>query len=129
MKTLNKQKLREQIEKCGLTPFAFAKKHGFKYESLRQWLNGERIAKISNIQALATALNCSVEDITDYVYDFDQTQLAQLERDREMICMFFGQMTAEQRKSVLDVVALLTKLTDNTNLTSTHPEEKSDCTS
>jgi transcriptional regulator with XRE-family HTH domain len=129
MRTLNKHKLQKIIENAGLTPFAFAKEHKFAYESLRRWLNGERIAKISNIQALATALNCSVEDITDYVYDFDQTQLAQLERDKEMICMFFGQMTAEQRKSVLDVVALLTKLTDNTNLTSTHPEEKSDCIS
>jgi transcriptional regulator with XRE-family HTH domain len=129
MRTLNRKKLQEYIEKTGFAPSAFAKEHGFSCTSIQRWLNGERIAKISNIQALATALNCSVEDITDYVYDFDQTQLAQLERDREMICMFFGQMTAEQRKSVLDVVALLTKLTDNTNLTSTHPEEKSDCTS
>jgi transcriptional regulator with XRE-family HTH domain len=129
MRTLNRKKLQEYIEERGFTPFAFAKKHGLNHASVRCWLNGERVAKISNIQALATALNCSVEDITDYVYDFDQTQLAQLERDKEMICMFFGQMTAEQRKSVLDVVALLTKLTDNTNLTSTHPEEISDCTS
>jgi transcriptional regulator with XRE-family HTH domain len=129
MRTLNRHKLQKIIENAGLTPFAFAKEHGFSCTSIQRWLNGERIAKISNIQALATALNCSVEDITDYVYDFDQTQLTQLERDREMICMFFGQMTAEQRKSVLGVVALLTKLTDDTNLTSTHPEEKSDYTS
>lgn len=109
MKTLNRQKLREQIEKYGLTPFAFAKKHGFKYESLRQWLNGERTAKISNIQALATALNCSIDDITDCTLDFSQSELVKLKQDKEIICRLFEQMTAQQRKSLIDLAILLPK--------------------
>lgn len=108
MRELNRKKLQERIENCGLTPFAFARKHGFNDATLRRWLNGERNAKISNIQQLATALDCKIEDISDLVFKFDPSQVVQLEQDRETICGIFGYLNDNQRKSIIqmaDVIA------------------------
>lgn len=107
MRELSRQKLQKQIENCGLTPFAFARKYGFTYESLRRWLNGERNAKISNIQQLATALRCEIEDITDVVFEFDPTQVVQLEQDRETICGLFGYLNDDQRNSIIQMAEVI----------------------
>jgi transcriptional regulator with XRE-family HTH domain len=107
MKELNRQKLRKKIEDCGLTPFAFAQKHGFNDATLRRWLNGERNAKISNIQQLATALRCEIEDITDVVLEFDPAQVVQLEQDRETICGLFGYLNDAQRMSIIQMAEVI----------------------
>lgn len=103
MRKLDRQKLQEKIEKTGDTTFAFAKKHGFTYETLRRWLNGEREAKISNITKLACALNCSIEEITFFYRELNLSVISELEADREEIHGLLGNLNKEQRQVIIQM--------------------------
>ena len=107
MKKLNREKLRLKIEETGLTPFAFAHQYGFSYESVRGWLTGKRNAKISNIQALADILHCTIDDITDFYFVYDPSKVVQLQNDREEIYGLFGCLDQAQRTSILQMAQML----------------------
>lgn len=107
MKKLNRQKLQRKIEETGDTAFAFAKKHGFTYETLRRWLNGEREAKISNITKLCFALECPISDIADFVFVNKDEEEAELTADKEEICRIFDLISEQQRFALINMARFM----------------------
>ena len=66
MTKLHKETVRKKIESTQLSVREFAIRNGINPGTLGMWLRGERSPKLSNVEQLAKALHCSVENISDF---------------------------------------------------------------
>lgn len=58
--------VRKRIEAFHLSISEAARMSGFPQGTLNNWINGVRNPKRSNVEKLASALHCSIEDISSY---------------------------------------------------------------
>lgn len=104
---LKEQTIRKKIALTGYSVRVWAEAHGFPQGSISNWLTGARNIKRSNLEKLAEALRCKVEDIADIVWEYSGHDVAELEADREEISGLFGNLTAPQRKAVINLADVI----------------------
>ena len=104
---LKEYTVRKMITQTGYSVKAWAEKNGFPQGTLSGWLTGARNIKRSSLEKLAEALRCKVEDIADIVWEYSGHGVAELEADREEISGIFGNLTAPQRKAVINLADVI----------------------
>ena len=108
------------ITQTGYSVKAWGEKNGFPQGTLSGWLTGARNIKRSSLEKLAVALRCKVEDIADIVWEYSGHGVAELEADREEISGLFENLTAPQRKAVINLADVIS----DANRQAQHLEEE-----
>lgn len=133
--------VKKKIAQTGLSVSAWGAANGFTQGTLSGWITGRRNIKHSSLSKLATALRCEPEEIAEIFWVFDNSVAVQLEVDREEICGIFGNLSAEQRKAIINMANLMADANWKKEreqiehyaphgiINSTHPEGTKDCTS
>lgn len=117
---LKENTVKKMIALTGYSVRAWAEANGFPQGSISNWLTGARNIKRSSLEKLAVALRCKVEDIADIVWEYSGHGVAELEADREEISGLFGNLTAPQRKAVINLADVIS----DANRQAQHLEEE-----
>lgn len=117
---LKENTVKKMIALTGHSVRAWAEANGFPQGSISNWLTGARNIKRSSLEKLAAALRCKVEDIADIVWEYSGHGVAELEADREEISGLFGNLTAPQRKAVINLADVIS----DANRQAQHLEEE-----
>jgi transcriptional regulator with XRE-family HTH domain len=104
---LKEKKIRQMIAETGHTVTSWGEKYGFPQTTLSNWLTGARNIKRSSLEKLAEALGCEPQVISDFIFEYTGAGIAELEADREEICGIFGNLSKEQRKSIINMAQLI----------------------
>lgn len=103
MLRLKGEKIKEKIAATGYSVREWGQKNNFSQGTLSNWITGARNIKMATLQRLATALHCEPFDIAEVVFVFDQTQVVQLEQDRDEICGLFARLNDQQRQAIINM--------------------------
>ena len=104
MRKLNTEKIRKLIERSGDSIQQFALCNGIPPDSLRKWLRGDRNAKKGNIETLAAALHCSIEEISEIVMEIDPGEIDAFERDMDELRGLWGYLSKSQQENHLKMI-------------------------
>lgn len=104
---LKEHTVRAKIAKTGHSVKSWGEHNGFAQGTLSGWITGRRNIKRDSLEKLAQALNCTPQEISEVVWEYDNTAGMILESDREEICGIFGNLSKEQRKKIIDFADLI----------------------
>jgi transcriptional regulator with XRE-family HTH domain len=121
---LKEQKVRQIIGNTGLSIKAWAEVHGFTQGTVSGWVTGRRNIKQSSLFKLAHALGCEPEEISEIVWEYDNSAAFQLEADREEIRGIFGNLLPKQRKVIIDMAELIADANRKAELAEVQPIEE-----
>ena len=104
---LKEHTVRAKIAQTGHSIKSWAESNGFPQGTLSGWVTGRRNIKRDSLDKLAQALHCDPGEISEIVWEYDNTAGMLLESDREEICGIFGNLTKEQRKKIIEFADLI----------------------
>lgn len=104
MKQIKKNVIERLIAETGLTPRAWAIKHGFPQQTVSSWLHGVRNIGEKNLLRLAEELRVEPEEICSVVIKVDQSKLAEIERMEQELLGHFSCLTRVQKERVIRMV-------------------------
>ena len=104
---LKEHSVRAKIAQTGHSVRSWAEANGFPQGTLSGWITGARNIKRTNLDKLSKALHCDPSEISEIVWEYDNTAGMLLESDREEICGIFGNLSKEQRKKIIEFADLI----------------------
>ena len=104
MRKLNTEKVRDLIALRGMTVTEFARKIGEQQQTVQKWIAGKRNPKPASLIKIAEQLEVTVPEISLTVFTVSRTKVQQLNLEVDEIAGLWGNLTGDQRKTVLDLI-------------------------